>query len=589
MELDMKKDVKNIITAALNELEVPVSFDLKSVVFSVDYTKTREHGDVATNVALKLSKLLSRSPQVIASSLLGVLRENSLFEKVEIKGPGFINFFLSADYYHGVLVELSKNNNVIMPNIGDGKKILLEYVSANPTGPLHVGHGRGAAYGSVLASLYMALGYDVVSEYYLNDAGRQMDILAFSVWFRYVELCGVGVAYPDKCYQGAYIIDIAKDLYAEHVDALYAPYAKNMPSMDFALNDSIEDEDQRLDAGIATCKDMASVEIYNLISRHTVNAIRGGIVSDLAAFRVEYDNWFSEKSLYSDGVIDKVFNSLLLKECLYVKDGAYWFAATNWGDEKDRVFKRSSGDYTYFAADLAYHWQKFQHGYNRIIDVFGADHHGYAPRLRAGLKALGLDTNDFEILLLQFANLFRSGQKVSMSTRSGEFVTLSQLYNEVGVDATRYFYSTCKPQQHMDFDLDVAKKKSMDNPVFYVQYAYARICGIFSKYEDSGFSWNQIVGLENLDLLSTEHEQKIMLLLAKYEEVVVASADSYSPHLLTGYLQELASCFHSYYNSVTFISNETNMCGARLLLLSIVSKVIRSGLSLLSVEYPEKM
>ena len=585
----MKSCVKNIITAALDELGRVESFDLNTVVFSVDYTKTREHGDVATNVALKLSKILSRSPQVIAASLVDILRQNNLFAKVEVKGPGFINLFLSAAYFHGVLIDFAASSDVIMPNIGDGKKVLLEYVSVNPTGPLHVGHGRGAAYGSVLASLYKALGYDVTSEYYLNDAGRQMDILTFSVWLRYLKLCGVAIIYPDKCYQGDYITTIAEELHAEHIDALYVSYAGDIPIAGFSLDESVEDEDQRLDSGITACKGMVSNEIYNIIADYTLDSIRAGISNDLATFRVKHDNWFSEKSLYSEGIVDKVFNRLLAKECLYEKDGAYWFAATNWGDEKDRVFKRSNGEYTYFGADLAYHWQKFQHGYSKIVDVFGADHHGYAPRLRAGLKALDLDTDRFDVLLLQFANLFRGGQKISMSTRSAEFVTLSQLYEEVGVDATRYFYSICKPQQHMDFDLDIAKKRSMDNPVFYVQYAYARICGIFNKYEESGFSWDQNLGLDNLDLLQTEHEHKIMLLLAKYEEVVVASAHSYSPHILTSYLQDLASSFHSYYNSVTFISQEVDLCSARLLLLSILSRVIKSGLSLLSVAYPEKM
>jgi arginyl-tRNA synthetase len=577
----MKAAVGELIKSAV------IDYSSEDIDFSVDYTKQESHGDLATNVALKLAKSCGSNPRDIAISLKDKLEHHKIFKKIEIAGPGFINFYLADNYFHSVVREFICKEKVEFPQVGAGEKVLLEYVSANPTGPLHVGHGRGAAFGSTLANIFKALGYEVVSEYYLNDAGRQMDILALSTWLRYLELCNVAVDYPNKCYQGDYVKDIAKEFHVKFGDSIWQE-CSTMLSDGFSVA-SIEDEEQQLDLAVDNFKSFVSEKSYDEVHSFTMNYIKEGIRSDLLGFRVEFQSWFSEKSLYSNNLIDKVFDILKEKGHLYQENEAYWFAATNFGDDKDRVFRRSNGAYTYFAADLAYHWQKFQSDFTKIIDVFGADHHGYIPRLTAGLKALGLDEKIFSVLLVQFASLIKSGEKVSMSTRSGEFVTLVDLYKLVGVDAARFFYAMIKVQNHMDFDLDVATKKSMDNPVFYVQYAHARICSVIAKYNENYGDIDYIKASESLSLLSNQHERKIFLLLAKFTAVVEKSSVDYAPQQIVNYLQELASCFHSYYNAVTFIGSDAEIAGARIGLLHGVAKIIKTGMQLLGVTSPEQM
>lgn len=585
----MKEMVRERIQAALAALGTVENVDLSGVDCSVDYTKTPMHGDVATNVALQLAKPLGRAPRSIAESLVTMLAGDPLIEKVEIKGPGFINFFIVDSYYQEQLAQQLADEEVHIPAIGAGKSVLLEFVSANPTGPLHVGHGRGAAYGSMLANLYRAVGYDVVTEYYVNDAGRQMHILSFSVWLRYIGCCGATVHFPEKVYQGDYIQTIAAELYATYQDTWFSPYAKDYQATQFSLDGEAEDYEAQLDTAIATYQALVGAEIASGIADYTLQAILSGIQADLKTFRVPFDQWYSERRLYSEGVIEQVFNRLLSQKALYQQEGAYWFAATRWGDEKDRVFKRSNGDYTYFAADLAYHWEKFQRGFDHMVDIFGADHHGYIPRLEAGLQALSLDTSKFDVQLVQFANLMRAGEKVSMSTRSGEFVTLGALCDEVGVDVARYFYGMVKAQQHMDFDLAIATKQSMDNPVYYVQYANARITRIFEKHQSQGGQWEQKGAMQHLDRLTLPSELALLRFIAQYPEMVVQAAAQQAPHKVTAYLQELASRFHSYYNAVVCITDDVALSQARLGLLSGIRQVIRSGLALLQVVAPESM
>jgi arginyl-tRNA synthetase len=585
----MKEMVRERIQAALTALGTVEGVDLSGADFSVDYTKTPLHGDMASNVALQLAKPLGRAPRSIAEHLVSMLAADPMIEKVEIKGPGFINFFIVDRYYQQQLVQQLAVQDIPMPAVGQGQSVLLEFVSANPTGPLHVGHGRGAAYGSMLANLYRAVGYNVVTEYYVNDAGRQMHILSFSVWLRYVARCGATVHFPEKVYQGDYIQTIAAELHAIHQDQWFAPYAVQYQPALFALESEAEDYEGRLDAAIATYQALVGPEIAAGIADYTLQAILSGIQTDLEAFRVPFDQWYSERRLYSEGVIAQVFDQLLSQEALYEQDGAYWFAATRWGDEKDRVFKRSNGEYTYFAADLAYHWEKFQRGFDRMVDIFGADHHGYIPRLEAGMKALSLDTSRFDVQLVQFANLMRDGEKVSMSTRSGEFVTLAALCDEVGVDVARYFYAMVKAQQHMDFDLVVATKQSMDNPVYYVQYANARITRIFEKYQSQGGHGDAVLAGAHVDRLTEEAELALLRYIAQYPEMVAQAATQQAPHKVTAYLQELASRFHSYYNAVSCITDDVALSQARLALLAGIKQVIRSGLALLEVAAPESM
>lgn len=583
----MKLEVKKIIGSYLESLATEYNFVATSIDFAVDYAKVEAHGDLATNIALKLAKICGKNPRELAQNIADDLKSNSVFAKIEVAGPGFINFYLAPEFFQNIAKDFILSPSLQYPQIGKGQKVLLEFVSANPTGPLHVGHGRGAAYGSTLANLYSALGYSVDSEYYLNDAGRQMDILALSTWLRYTALFINDLYYPEKCYQGDYVSAISKKIAAEIEDRIFKESQGNLDKVPHYS--SIDDPEKIIDAAIDFFKNSVSHDSYKYIKEFTLTEIKNGIKDDLSGFRVEFNSWFSEQSLYDNKIIDQVFSILHENKHLYEKEGAFWFAATSWGDEKDRVFKRSNGAYTYFAADLAYHWQKFQHDYTKIIDIFGADHHGYIPRLTAGLKALGLPEDIFSVLLVQFASLIRNGEKVAMSTRSGEFVTLLDLYQMVGVDAARYFYAMSKVQQHMDFDLDVAEKQNMDNPVFYLQYAHARISSIMAKYNSSGAKLDLDHAVRNLNMLTGSHEHKIFVLLAKYYEVVIKAAEDNAPHQLVNYLQDLASCFHSYYNSSTFIGDDLNMTVARLGLLHGVAKVFKSGSCLLGVTVPDKM
>jgi arginyl-tRNA synthetase len=554
----------------------------------IERTRDRTHGDFASNLAMMLAKPARAKPRDIAEKLVAALAENNHIEKVEIAGPGFINFFLGPGAYHAVIGEiLERGDSWGRSDLGAGRRVQVEFVSANPTGPLHVGHGRGAAYGAAVADLLEAVGYDVHREYYVNDAGRQMDILATSVWLRYLELGGEEFDFPSNGYKGDYVQDIAATLRREHSDAYHHTTAEVF--IDIPPDAPEGDKEQHIDALIARSRRLLGDNRYRFVFELGLNTILDDIRDDLGRFGVNYEEWYSERSLVESGAVNKAIERLRHSEHVYEKDGALWFRSTDYGDEKDRVLVRDNGQTTYFASDIAYHMDKLERGFDRVIDIWGADHHGYVPRVKAALQALGDDPQKLDVLLVQFAVLYRGGEKVQMSTRSGEFVTLRQLRKEVGSDAARYFYVMRKCEQHMDFDLDLAKSQSNDNPVYYVQYAHARVMSVFRQLQEKGLAWDRELGSQSLSLLKESHEQELLINLSRYPEVLESAAVGHEPHQLTNYLRDLANDFHTYYNAHTFIVDDPALRNARLNLISATRQVIGNALTLLGVSAPESM
>lgn len=547
----------------------------------IERPKQATHGDYACSLSMQLAKLLRKPPRDIAQALIDALPASEVVEKVEIAGAGFINVFITASAKQAVIKAVLQSGDAYGRSmLGAGRKAQIEFVSANPTGPLHVGHGRGAAYGASLANVLDAAGYKVSREYYVNDAGRQMDILALSTWLRYLELSGAKFVFPGNAYQGNYVYDMAKQVSAAHgtkfvrpVDGIFA----NVP--DFAGQ-----PDAHLDTLIANAKRLLG-EDYAYIHNHALTEQLGDCRNDLAEFGVHFDEWFSEQSLFDNGLVARVVERLKSGNHLYQQDGAWWFRSTAFGDEKDRVVQRDNGLYTYFASDIAYHLNKFERGFDRIINVWGADHHGYIPRVNGALKALGLDSNKLTVALVQFAVLYRDGQKAAMSTRSGEFVTLRDLRKEVGNDATRFFYVMRKSDQHLDFDLDLAKSQSNENPVYYVQYAHARVHSVLAQWG------GETARLREADvaLLHSDYEKSLLQHLIDYPQIIENAAQDLSPHLVAFYLKDLAADFHSYYNASRFLVDDEAVTCARLALIAAVAQVIRNGLALLGVSAPEKM
>tara|TARA_B100001142_G_scaffold43789_1_gene39851 strand:- start:2565 stop:4313 length:1749 start_codon:yes stop_codon:yes gene_type:complete len=574
----LKKCIQDLINEGLiNEMPPKVR---------LDHTKDKSHGDYATNIALMLAKQAKTSPLELAKIIVNQLEDASFIKKTEIAGPGFINFFLSDASSTSIVSEIIELGEMYgKSEIGKGQSILLEYVSANPTGPLHVGHGRGAAYGATVSNLLRNIGFKVDNEYYVNDAGRQMDILTVSIFLRYLSLCGEQIRFPDNGYQGQYINDIADSIVVESGESF-----KQSADIVFEniCKDGIEggDKESHIDELIVRVKDLLG-DNFQTIFQVGIESILGGIKDDLADFGVRFEKWFSEQSLIDSGLSESCITRLKDSGHIYKKDGALWFKTTNYGDEKDRVVVRDNGNHTYFASDIAYHLEKLERGYDKIINVWGADHHGYIPRVKASIGALGHKPDKLEILLVQFANLYRGGQKVQMSTRSGSFVTLEDLRKEVGNDAARFFYILRKSEQHMDFDLDLAKSKTNENPVFYIQYAHARICSVFRQANEKGFESN----LEdaNLSLLTEEVEKNILRELSRYKSVIESAAIQYEPHQLAYYLRDLATQFHSYYNACTFILEDQDLTQARLSLIHAAKQILRNGLSILGVGAPESM
>jgi arginyl-tRNA synthetase len=573
---DLRSHISDLMHAAREAVAPGVPLPIV-----LERPKSAQHGDYASNLAMQLAKPMKRNPRDIAQALIAAMPASPLLHKVEIAGAGFVNLYLKPAAKQRVVHEILENARAFgRLTLGRAKKVQVEFVSANPTGPLHVGHGRGAAYGASLSNLLEAAGYAVSREYYVNDAGRQMDILVLSVWLRYLELAGVQLPFPPNAYRGGYVQEMARLLHATH-KMRHVPAAETIlrqaPSPD-------ADPEAYLDRLIANAKDLLGAD-YLTLHEFVLTEQLSDCRSDLLEFGVSFDAWFSEKSLYESGLIERAIQRLEKSGHLYVKDGATWFRSTDFGDEKDRVVQRENGQYTYFASDIAYHISKYERGFDRMINVWGADHHGYILRVKGALSAIGLDSDRLTIALVQFAVLYRNGKKASMSTRAGEFVTLRELRNEVGNDAARFFYVLRKSDQHLDFDLDLAKSQSNDNPVYYIQYAHARVCSVIEQW---GGNAAQLV---NADLTPLVEDQELHLLqtLLDYPEQIQSAAHELAPHLVAFYLRDLAASFHSYYNSTRLLVEDRNVKEARLALAAAVRQVLRNGLEILGVAAPDKM
>jgi arginyl-tRNA synthetase len=557
--------------------------------FDVDHTKNKEHGDLAANVALVLAKAAHAKPRELAAKIVQALPASPIVARVEIAGPGFINFFLNPTAYHDVVRDiLDRRDRFGRSTTGQGRRVQVEFVSANPNGPLHVGHGRGAAYGATIANLLEAVGFAVHREYYVNDAGRQMDILAVSVWLRYLELCGETLPFPANGYKGDYVYDIGAAVHRTHAAALRHPAAAVLADLP-PDEPQGGDKDKYVDALIARARELLGPKYYRELFDTGLYIILADIRQDLEEFGVNYDEWYSERKLVESGKVDAVVERLKRSGHVYEKDGALWFRSTDYGDEKDRVVVRENGVKTYFASDIAYHADKLERGFARVIDVWGADHHGYVPRVKAALAAIGDDPGKLDVLLVQFAILYRGHERVQMSTRAGSFVTLRELRREVGNDAARFFYVLRKCEQHMDFDLDLAKSQSADNPVYYVQYAHARVHSVFRQMREKGFTRDAANGFANLARLTEAHELALIERLARYPENLEAAALAHEPHQLAHFLRELAADFHLYYNTHTFLVEDGALRDARLNLIDATRQVLANGLALLGVSAPESM
>ncbi len=594
----MKNEIQKIIQQALDQLksEAVLPSDLHAKAM-VERTRDSGHGDFASNVAMVLCKQAKSNPRELAAKIVAALPDSTLIDKVEIAGPGFINFYLAATAGFQVVPQiLQQGDEFGRSDAGAGKKVQVEFVSANPTGPLHVGHGRGAAIGATVANLLQAVGFEVHSEYYVNDAGRQMDILAASVWLRYLELAGEELTFPSNGYKGDYVWDIAAALHREHGDeyrhsaaTVFEGVCADEPAGGDADERASGDKEAHIDALILKAKILLGSNDYEVVFHQALAVILDDIRDDLEKFGISYQSWFSERSLVESGAVSRAIEQLQQGGHIYEKDGALWFRSSNFGDEKDRVVVRDNGQTTYFASDIAYHMEKFERGFDLVIDVWGADHHGYIPRIKGSLQALGRDPGQLEVMLVQFANLYRGGEKVQMSTRSGEFVTIRQLRKEVGRDAARFFYVMRKAEQHLDFDLELAKSQSSDNPVYYVQYAHARICAVLRQAQEKQLDVTPTAGDKNLELLTTSHEQTLLTTLSRYPEVVQSAAMKHEPHQLCHYVRDLANDFHTYYNAHPFLVDDDALRDARIKLIRSTQQVLKNGLALLGVSAPESM
>ena len=555
----------------------------------LERTRSPEHGEFATNLAMGLSKAAGMPPRELAQAIIDHMPMSRQIDRLEIAGPGFVNFFLNHRALAGVIKDALRRKERYGHLIPVREQNLtIEFVSANPTGPLHVGHGRGAAYGASLANILECAGHKVQREYYVNDNGRQMDILALCVWLRYLELCGESTDFPDNGYRGDYIYDIARVVRAENGDKWRFNGMEVEDDLPLPLAQGGNGE-VHIDALIKRARDLLGKKGYAIFFDAALNSILNDIKDDLSDFDVRFDKWFSEQELEDSGAVEHAIERLRENGHLFTKDGATWFRASALGDEKDRVVVRENGRTTYFASDIAYFLNKLERGFDRAIYVLGADHHGYVARLRAAAQGLGEDPDRLEILLVQFAVLFRFGEKVQMSTRSGQFITLRELREEVGTDAARFFYIMRSHEQHLDFDLDLAKSHSNENPVFYIQYAHARICSVFRNLEQMDLFHNEAIGEVALNLLTEDHELALMRSISRFPETVDSVARIRSPHLMAHYLHGLATDLHSYYNAHQFLVEEENLRNARLNLILATRIVLKKGLALLGVSAPEEM
>lgn len=538
----MHKTLKNKIIETIRKLDLP------EVEPEIEIPKNEDFGDLSTPIAMEIAKKLKKPPRTIAQDIIQAL-DKSLFESVELAGPGFINFKFKNDFIFSELENLLKLKELFfVQNIGKGKKVQIEFVSANPTGPLHLGHGRGAALGAALANILKEAGYNVFTEYYINDAGKQVEILGKSVYIALQNLFGKKLEMPEECYKGDYINELAKEL--------YDLYGNDLQDKDFD-------------------------EIGDLLIDFSYKRMLNEIKKDLDDFGVNFDNWISEKKLYHTGEVQLTILKLKELGFIYEKDGALWFRSTAFGDDKDRVVVKSDGSYTYFASDIAYHKNKIERGFDELINIWGADHHGYIQRVKAAVQALGMSASQIKILLVQMVNLLREGKPVQMSKRAGTFVTLRELIDEIGADTTKFIFLTRRHDSHLEFDIEVAKKQSHENPVYYVQYAHARINSIFVKAQSEPERFN--------GELFNEEELRIIKKVLLYPMIFELSVQMREPHRITFYLQELAALFHSYYHKYRVISENTELTETRLSLCKAIMLVLRHGLRMLGVKAPEKM
>ena len=575
--VDLRVRLAELLRAAL-ENSVPQAPFVEVVL---ERPKSADHGDYACNVAMQLAKPLRRNPREIAAGIVSALPESPLLHKAEVAGAGFINLYLDPGARQQVIPAILDAGTAYgRLNIGKLQKIQVEFVSANPTGPLHVGHGRGAAYGASLANVLDAAGFVVTREYYVNDAGRQMDILALSTWLRYLEVAGQNPAFPANAYQGDYVRTMAASIYQQHA----ARYVHAVEQLYLDVPAADVDAEAHLDALISNAKNVLGPD-YGYIHDFALTEQLGDCRNDLLEFGVDFDVWYSEKSLFDAGLVGAAMEKLDRRGHLYQQEGATWFRSTEFGDEKDRVVRRDNGQYTYFASDIAYHVNKFERGVERVIDVWGADHHGYVARIKGALAAMGVDAGKLTVALVQFAVLYRGGKKAAMSTRSGEFVSLRELRQEVGNDAARFFYVLRKSDQHLDFDLDLAKSQSNENPVYYIQYAHARCSSVFEKWGGDPAS----VVNADCSVLVEQGEVLCLQKLLEFPEIIEAAARDLAPHLVAFYLRDLAAVFHSYYNSTPILTDDESLRMARLALVASVRQVLRNGLALLGVSSPDKM
>jgi len=585
----LKYLIENLVRDALAALPDELrSLDITPGSATIERTRDATHGDFASNVAMQLAKAAKRKPRELAQAIVAALPASDLVAKVEIAGPGFINFFVSpAGYQQELLRVLDEGTAYGRSRMGAGQRVIVEFVSANPTGPLHVGHGRHAAFGATLANLLDAAGYSVHREYYINDAGRQMEILATSVWLRYLECFGEQFPFPSNGYRGDYLHPIADKLVEVAGRTLVRPAAEIF--RDLPPDAPAGDKDLYIDAVIERAKALLGEDGFRRAFKLALDDILADIRQDLEEFGVRYDEWFSERSLATNGAIDRALERLRGNGVVYEKDGAQWFRATDFGDEKDRVVVRENGLKTYFASDIAYHLQKRERGFDKLVDVLGADHHGYIARVRAGLVAMGEPGDSLEVRLVQFVTLYRGGEKVQMSTRSGEFITLRELRREVGNDAARFFYVMRSNDQHLDFDLQLATSHSNENPVYYIQYAHARVCSVLRQMREKGFEYDAARGRAVLARLTESHELALLASISRFPEVVEMAAELRAPHALVHYLREVANDFHTYYNAHQFLVDDAELRDARVTLVQGMRQVVRNGLGLLGVSAPEAM
>jgi len=583
----LKSVIAHLVEQAVGHIpELADAPEVSSISQSVERARDSRHGDFATNIAMRLAKSVGTNPRKLAAQIIQHLPESEFVDKVEIAGPGFINFHVGSAAFHQELASILKSGKDYgRQEARDAPRTLLEFVSANPTGPLHVGHGRLAAFGATIGNLIEATGYPVDREYYLNDAGRQMDILGVSVWMRLLEQSGKRVPFPEAGYKGEYISEIAKSVDSSQLREVDADdLCSNLPA------DAPDgDKEEFIGALIIKANELLGEEQFQQLRRESLGGISADIEDDLKGFGIEFDHWFSEQGLSDEGLINDALEVLKERGMLYEKDGATWFRAMKYGDEKDRVVVRDNGKTTYFASDIAYHYGKRKRGYDHLIDVLGSDHHGYVTRVRAGLEAMGYEGESLEVPFVQFVSLYRAGEKLSMSTRSGDFVTLRQLREEVGNDAARFFYVMRSNDQHLDFDLELAKSHSSDNPVYYIQYAHARVASVFRQLEEKSLKWDSVSGIDNLAGLTEIQEKALMSTLSRYPEIIELAANNRAPQHLVHYLRDLAHEFHTYYNAHQFIVEEQDLRNARLTLIAATQQVIANGLGVLGVSAPDSM